>query len=251
MVSGRPAREAIGVADRSRPGAEQMVEPLGHVATCTMRVLTSLFPRGARGETALQRQLPRARPPVPSHTKSRMPSSPTWPPHPLRHCPNAGARPRGRAQGVQRLVGIAMTSWKTQPVHRLSVIGTKAQCGPVVQHAPGLVGFPWGLLVTPMQIARNISALTRRPDPLRPRPSCCGRRGSTSPRKRCPGRSQSCGCRFRAPPGDYLVSRATIDPEEEPCGTCASDLRRREEWEGLSQKEQEAGMAEYGAFTGP
>ena len=34
----------------------------------------------------------------------------------------------------------------------------------------GWWGFPWGLLVTPMQIARNISALTRRPDPLTPSP---------------------------------------------------------------------------------
>jgi len=66
---------------------------------------------------------------------------------------------------------IAMTSWKTQPVIACQSCGTKAQVRALLfSTLLGWWGCPWGLLVTPMQIARNISALTRRPDPLTPSP---------------------------------------------------------------------------------
>jgi DNA-directed RNA polymerase subunit RPC12/RpoP len=64
---------------------------------------------------------------------------------------------------------IALTSWRSQPRISCRACGVKSQGGDAVFSLfLGWWGFPWGLVMTPIQIGRDIAAITRGPDPAKP-----------------------------------------------------------------------------------
>jgi hypothetical protein len=65
---------------------------------------------------------------------------------------------------------ILMTQWRTQRSVSCRRCGRRAQMGSALYSAVlGWWGFPWGLVVTPVQVARNIAEICRR-DQGRPTP---------------------------------------------------------------------------------
>lgn len=62
-----------------------------------------------------------------------------------------------------------LTSWKSSPIISCRSCGRKAQLGAMAFSAAlGWWGFPWGILVTPIQLFRNLSGIVGGPDPQRP-----------------------------------------------------------------------------------
>jgi len=66
---------------------------------------------------------------------------------------------------------ILMTRWKSTQQIACRKCGIKAQAGDLAISAlAGWWGFPWGLLMTPVQVGRNIVGMAVAPDPARPSP---------------------------------------------------------------------------------
>jgi hypothetical protein len=66
---------------------------------------------------------------------------------------------------------IHVTSWKSQPHMSCRACGIKAQWGDTLfSLLLGWWGFPFGFVITPLQIGRNIAGMLRGPDPERPSP---------------------------------------------------------------------------------
>jgi hypothetical protein len=64
---------------------------------------------------------------------------------------------------------LVLTRWTTKVQVSCRSCGTKRQLGGVVFSLfCGWWGFPWGLVLTPVQITRNIIAMSRGPDSARP-----------------------------------------------------------------------------------
>jgi len=64
---------------------------------------------------------------------------------------------------------LVLTSWKSTPQISCRSCGVKSQLGgSALSLVLGWWGFPWGLLVTPVQIGRNVVGMLRGPDPLQP-----------------------------------------------------------------------------------
>lgn len=64
---------------------------------------------------------------------------------------------------------IFLTSWKSEPEVCCKSCGTKNQLGGVVTSLLfGWWGFPWGLIMTPVQISRNIGGMMRKVDSTQP-----------------------------------------------------------------------------------
>ncbi|HTO91838.1 MAG TPA: hypothetical protein VMJ70_11965 [Candidatus Sulfotelmatobacter sp.] len=64
---------------------------------------------------------------------------------------------------------LLITSWRSTPRVSCRSCGVRAQLGSALFSAVlGWWGFPWGLLMTPVQIGRNLVAIARGPDPARP-----------------------------------------------------------------------------------
>lgn len=64
---------------------------------------------------------------------------------------------------------ILLTSWRNQPQISCRSCGVKAQIGNAVfSLVLGWWGFPWGLMMTPVQIVRNVVALFSRSDATAP-----------------------------------------------------------------------------------
>jgi len=64
---------------------------------------------------------------------------------------------------------LVLTSWKSAPQISCRSCGVKSQMGDsVFSLVLGWWGFPWGLMVTPVQIGRNVFGMLRGPDPLKP-----------------------------------------------------------------------------------
>jgi len=64
---------------------------------------------------------------------------------------------------------LLMTSWGSNPQICCQSCGTKSRLYRTFSSALfGWWGFPWGLLVTPVQIVRNIGGLASAPDPSEP-----------------------------------------------------------------------------------
>ncbi|MBI5758672.1 MAG: hypothetical protein HZA46_09155 [Planctomycetales bacterium] len=87
-------------------------------------------------------------------------------------CPKCGGSGPVDVHTSHRVWSAAvMTSWNSLPEVCCRSCGTKAKlfstlfCG-----ALGWWGFPWGLLVTPVQITRNVVGLFTAPDPEHPSP---------------------------------------------------------------------------------
>jgi hypothetical protein len=67
---------------------------------------------------------------------------------------------------------IAMTRWSSHPVLCCRSCGTKAKLGSAVfSMSLGWWGFPFGLLLTPVQLGRNVIGLFGGPDPATPSPA--------------------------------------------------------------------------------
>lgn len=66
---------------------------------------------------------------------------------------------------------LLLTSWRTQPHICCRPCAKKRQLNDTAfSLLLGWWGVPWGLLITPMQVAKNIGALRRGPDPTKATP---------------------------------------------------------------------------------
>lgn len=66
---------------------------------------------------------------------------------------------------------LVVTSWNSRPEVCCQSCGTKAKLGGAFSSLfLGWWGFPWGILATPIQIARNLGGLASSPDPTTPSP---------------------------------------------------------------------------------
>jgi len=66
---------------------------------------------------------------------------------------------------------LVVTSWRNTPHVCCRSCGRKAQLGDAAFSLfLGWWGFPWGLVMTPVQIIRNLAGLFKTPDPYRPSP---------------------------------------------------------------------------------
>ena len=85
-------------------------------------------------------------------------------------CPKCGgAGPIDVFTSHQVWSAVLLTSWKSVPQVCCRSCGTKSQLGGIVSSlALGWWGFPWGLIMTPVQIGRNIAGLMRKVDSTRP-----------------------------------------------------------------------------------
>lgn len=64
---------------------------------------------------------------------------------------------------------LIMSQWKSTPQISCRKCGLKAQRDDLlVSLVAGWWGFPWGIIMTPIQIARNINAMVSPPDPSTP-----------------------------------------------------------------------------------
>jgi hypothetical protein len=64
---------------------------------------------------------------------------------------------------------LLMTSWRSTPRVSCRRCGVKSQIGDMAfSGVLGWWGFPWGLVMTPVQIVRNVTSMARPPDPLQP-----------------------------------------------------------------------------------
>src|SRR2546430_3553073 len=64
---------------------------------------------------------------------------------------------------------LILTSWSSQPALSCKSCATKRQVGAIIFSGVfGWWGFPWGLGMTPLQIARNIGEIAGGPKPGRP-----------------------------------------------------------------------------------
>jgi hypothetical protein len=67
---------------------------------------------------------------------------------------------------------LIMTRWVNTPQVSCRACGVKSQMGSLATSLLlGWWGFPWGLIMTPVQIVRNITGATSGPDPARPSPA--------------------------------------------------------------------------------
>lgn len=66
---------------------------------------------------------------------------------------------------------LVLTSWSTNPAMSCKSCGVKRQLGAsAFSLVAGWWGFPWGIVLTPTQIVRNIVEMVGGPDPQRPSP---------------------------------------------------------------------------------
>jgi hypothetical protein len=73
--------------------------------------------------------------------------------------------------GHQVWSALVMTSWKSMPRLSCRSCGIKHQASALVfSLVAGWWGFPWGLVMTPVQVGRNLFGMLKGPDPVRPSP---------------------------------------------------------------------------------
>ena len=66
---------------------------------------------------------------------------------------------------------LVLTSWKNEPQISCRSCGRKQQVlSLVISLVAGWWGFPWGLIMTPVQVIRNLRGIFGGPDPLQPSP---------------------------------------------------------------------------------
>ena len=85
-------------------------------------------------------------------------------------CPGCGGQGPIDLHTSHRVTSlVVMSSWRSHPRVSCRSCGVKAQAGSLVYCLVlGWWGFPWGLLMTPVQIARNIAGLAQSPNPEQP-----------------------------------------------------------------------------------
>lgn len=66
---------------------------------------------------------------------------------------------------------LVLTSWSNSPQLSCRACGRKRQAfGVVFSVVAGWWGFPWGLIMTPVQVGRNLAGMAKGFDPYRPSP---------------------------------------------------------------------------------
>lgn len=66
---------------------------------------------------------------------------------------------------------LVLTSWKSVPQVSCRSCGVKEQLKSLVLClVAGWWGFPWGVVMTPVQVVRNLSGMIKGPDPMNPSP---------------------------------------------------------------------------------
>jgi hypothetical protein len=85
-------------------------------------------------------------------------------------CPKCGGRGPIDIHTVYKVwSALVLTSWFNTPQLSCRACATRSQTGGALfSLGLGWWGFPWGLVMTPVQITRNIVAMSRGPDPARP-----------------------------------------------------------------------------------
>lgn len=64
---------------------------------------------------------------------------------------------------------LLFSSWKSSPRISCRKCGIKAQAGDfTISLLAGWWGIPWGLIITPVQLGRNLFGMIKAPDPARP-----------------------------------------------------------------------------------
>lgn len=67
---------------------------------------------------------------------------------------------------------LLMTSWSSRPVICCQRCGTRRKLGDMAFSALlGWWGLPWGVLITPLQVGKNLVGFFRSPDPFTPSPA--------------------------------------------------------------------------------
>jgi len=67
---------------------------------------------------------------------------------------------------------LVMTQWSSRPAVCCGSCATKRALGDAAYSLfLGWWGIPWGLVMTPVQLVRNVVAMVRRPDPSEPTPA--------------------------------------------------------------------------------
>ncbi len=66
---------------------------------------------------------------------------------------------------------LVLTSWSSRPRLSCRPCGVRRQIGDtLLSLVAGWWGFPWGLIMTPVQVVRNFVALFKSPDPMKASP---------------------------------------------------------------------------------
>ena len=86
------------------------------------------------------------------------------------NCPRCkGAGPVDVHTSYRVWSALLMTSWSSRPIVSCQPCGTKRKLGDAVFSVLlGWWGFPWGIVMTPVQVGRNLFGLTQRPHPTVP-----------------------------------------------------------------------------------
>ena len=86
------------------------------------------------------------------------------------NCPVCqGQGPVDVHMGYQVWSALVVTQWKTVPRVSCRSCGIKHQASNLlISLVAGWWGFPWGIVLTPVQVGRNLFALTKGPDPMKP-----------------------------------------------------------------------------------
>ena len=87
-------------------------------------------------------------------------------------CPKCtGAGPVDVRASYQVWSAVLLTRWKSTQQISCRKCGIKSQAGDLaISSIAGWWGLPWGLLMTPIQIGRNIFDMVRAPNPAHPSP---------------------------------------------------------------------------------
>ena len=85
-------------------------------------------------------------------------------------CPHCSGRGPVDVHTTYRVwSALVLTQWSSRPTVCCGSCATKRALGDAAySFFLGWWGFPWGVLITPVQVVRNIVALVRRPDPGEP-----------------------------------------------------------------------------------
>ncbi|HEV7608702.1 MAG TPA: hypothetical protein VGO61_15265 [Steroidobacteraceae bacterium] len=88
-------------------------------------------------------------------------------------CPNCrGHGPVDVHTSYRVWSALFMTQWASRPAVCCQSCGTKKKLGDAAfSFFLGWWGFPWGLLMTPVQVVKNLGGLAVRPDPRAPTPA--------------------------------------------------------------------------------
>ncbi len=91
----------------------------------------------------------------------------------LGNCPKCGGPGPVDVHTCHKIASfLFVTKWSSKPVACCRRCGLKSQLGGLLSSLLlGWWGFPWGLVMTPIQIARNLSAMVWAPDPQAPSPA--------------------------------------------------------------------------------